>query len=142
MCDISQALMGAHANLAEIAQHKLTTIAQVLHLRRRDPSQTTDNTEGKAENDRPTVLLANTHLFFHPHANHVRVMQARTLTQALQYKQRQMEKEGRPRPVLMLCGDLNRCADVCSLVVQPSSYLHRRGCLIRVVQPFLLSPFS
>ena len=57
----------------------------------------------------PPLLVANTHLFFHPRAGHVRVLQAHALLRAAAAfaSEHATSSSDAEAPALVLCGDLN-----------------------------------
>ena len=50
-----------------------------------------------------SILVANTHLFYHPMADHVRVLQA----YAICHKLEEIRREGQHPDPLLICGDFN-----------------------------------
>jgi 2',5'-phosphodiesterase len=93
-----QPLLDAHwESLGDVVTERLTTVAQIALIRLAPVGET----EGAL------LLVANTHLFFHPHAQHIRIMQAATIMTRLTQLQEQVLQSHGHRPRLMFCGDLN-----------------------------------
>lgn len=71
--------------------------------------------EGQPWGSRRPLVVGNTHLFFHPQAAHIRLIQAHTLLSAAaafsaeQHRQRRQQQEHggepEPEPGFVLCGD-------------------------------------
>ncbi|XP_022103512.1 2',5'-phosphodiesterase 12-like [Acanthaster planci] len=60
------------------------------------------------------LCIANTHLYFHPRASHIRLIQTAMITQHIQkvcsvYQ----EQDNQVKPAVVLCGDLNSTPDGC-----------------------------
>jgi len=53
------------------------------------------------------LLVANTHLFYHPHANHIRLLQLHMLLSELGRRTELLESDGHGAVALVLLGDLN-----------------------------------
>jgi 2',5'-phosphodiesterase len=72
-----QPLLDASPTLVDALQ-KVTTIAQLLLLVPTSPSHTAAGTKGQQQQGQgqqlPPLLVANTHLFFHPFAPHIRTI--------------------------------------------------------------------
>ncbi|EPT30488.1 endonuclease/exonuclease/phosphatase family protein [Toxoplasma gondii ME49] len=95
----------------------LTTVMQFAILRRRDTREAHD------EKDLPkTLVVANTHLFFHPYARHIRVLQIYVMTNFLQTLREEFAESedsstapaepasfsaSRRLPPVIMCGDFN-----------------------------------
>merc|ERR1740138_1138545 len=56
------------------------------------------------------VLVSNTHLFFHPKARHIRLLQAMCLLQQV-HELRERHRTAALLPHVLLCGDLNCTPD-------------------------------
>lgn len=82
--------LGAHPELVEVFE-KITTVAQLALL------------EPAGGADENSVVVANTHLFFHPNAVHVRIIQSFLLLR----EARRFIDEHAPGAALVFCGDLN-----------------------------------
>jgi 2',5'-phosphodiesterase len=80
-----------------LSQLQVATVAQLTVLEPREPS---------APEERP-LCVANTHLFFHPRASHIRTLHAA----AMLAEAAALMRAARPRlaraPSLLFCGDLN-----------------------------------
>jgi len=57
-----------------------------------------------------TIVVSNTHLFFHPRARHIRLLQAMCLLQQV-HELREKHTAGGVPPRLLLCGDFNCTPD-------------------------------
>jgi mRNA deadenylase 3'-5' endonuclease subunit Ccr4 len=79
----------------DICVNRVTTIAQFAVLEFRDQGE---EQAGGAAAAAAVVVVANTHLYFHAHADHVRLIQTHSLVKHLH------EKYSLP---VLLCGDLN-----------------------------------
>ncbi|CBZ52041.1 endonuclease/exonuclease/phosphatase domain-containing protein [Neospora caninum Liverpool] len=100
--------------LTEVLPH-LTTVMQFAVLRRRE----TD--EARSEQALPkTLIVANTHLFFHPYARHIRVLQLYVMAHFIQALREEFAASGEPPsepskspaassrlPPVIMCGDFN-----------------------------------
>ncbi len=66
---------------------------------------------GGSSNQRRCIILGNTHLFFHPLADHIRLLQAVILEKELERLKTEMMKQTNLHKAagIILCGDLNRC---------------------------------
>mmetsp|Transcript_21824 Transcript_21824/g.43771 ORF Transcript_21824/g.43771 Transcript_21824/m.43771 type:complete len:1027 (-) Transcript_21824:135-3215(-) len=85
-------LMEEHDEVRKVYEEEVGQIVQMVRL---TPKQGT----GKPDK----IVVANTHLFYHPMADHIRVMQAYAICHQLD----RMRREGNyPDPVL-ICGDFN-----------------------------------
>ncbi|KAJ1626593.1 Endonuclease/exonuclease/phosphatase [Pavlovales sp. CCMP2436] len=73
------ALLLANVPLRDVVLSRVGTIAQLVALRVRDPGGGPDPTPGSER----CVVVANTHLFFHPLADHVRLLQTRAILGAI-----------------------------------------------------------
>jgi len=86
----------SNAELYRVLSEKLSTVAQVVALGPRDGA----GEEGG-------LIIVNTHLFFHPEASHIRMLQVSAiLTEAMDMKERMEERSQRACAVLFV-GDLN-----------------------------------
>ncbi len=55
------------------------------------------------------IIVGNTHLFFHPLADHIRLLQAVILEKELERLQAEVKQETPHKAAgIILCGDLNR----------------------------------
>jgi mRNA deadenylase 3'-5' endonuclease subunit Ccr4 len=95
-------LLNANDELSRITKEKVGQVVQVTELKLRSPKS----------NQPERILVGNTHLFYHPLANHVRTMQAYMICRQMESER---ERVGYPCP-LVICGDFN--ADPLSGVVQ------------------------
>ena len=87
-------LMGKHDELRRIAREKTGQILQVATLTLKNP-----------RNGRPKkMILANTHLFYHPMADHIRAMQTYVVCKKIDEVRR---RDGSDPYPLVFCGDLN-----------------------------------
>ncbi len=85
-------LMEEHDEVRKVYEEE---VGQIVQMARLTPKQGT----GKPNK----IVVANTHLFYHPMADHIRVMQAYAICHELD----RMRREGNhPDPVL-ICGDFN-----------------------------------
>jgi 2',5'-phosphodiesterase len=66
------------------------------------------------------VLIANTHLFFHPFGGHIRVLQGVCLMRKLAEMRESIAREGKPEPAIIVCGDFNSRPDSGSFHVMSS----------------------
>ena len=101
------------------ALENVTTRALLLVLKTIPPSKLEKGkifaraAQGSGRNPTSELIVANTHLFWHPHAKHIRVLQAYMLRHALSclWKERireaQVQGTAIPRLGVLLCGDLN-----------------------------------
>jgi mRNA deadenylase 3'-5' endonuclease subunit Ccr4 len=94
MADI-QSLLQRKPDLRHIIQEKVGQVLQVATLRLKNPN-------GKAEQ----LVVGNTHLFYHPMADHIRAMQAYIVCKQMDKIRRQDSRQSAPSP-LIFCGDLN-----------------------------------
>ena len=95
-------LMGKHDELRRIAREKTGQILQVANLTLKNPRD--DATNANAASKPKRMILANTHLFYHPMADHIRAMQAYVVCKKIDEVRRQDGSDPYP---LVLCGDLN-----------------------------------
>lgn len=105
-------LLSNHDELRNVTM-KLGQILQVATLRLKGSKQQTEgNPNNTNENNRPEqVVIANTHLFYHPMADHIRAMQAYAVCKKVdEIRRRRTSRstatETCPVPFI-LCGDLN-----------------------------------
>jgi len=83
----------AHAPTMDVLA-KVTTVAQGVLLR-------------DLAIDGRRLLVANTHLYYHPEANHIRLIQLHTLLSELSRRKQVLESDGGGPIALILLGDLN-----------------------------------
>jgi 2',5'-phosphodiesterase len=57
------------------------------------------------------VLVANTHLFFHPFGGHIRILQGVCLMRKLEILRQEIARPDAPVPAIILCGDFNSRPD-------------------------------
>ncbi|CAN0047140.1 unnamed protein product [Ectocarpus sp. 13 AM-2016] len=102
-------LLEAFPTLSAIVGERLTTVAQVAVFR---PASGCDG-GGAAEfggageeGSRVRVIVANTHLYFHPNAAHIRLMQLVTLVDRISRVRKDLLARGL-KPAVVLGGDLN-----------------------------------
>ena len=88
-------LLKSHPELRRVTMEKIGQILQVVKLKIKNPQ------EGQPHK----VVIANTHLFYHPMADHIRAMQAYVVCRKID-EVRRRDISQHPYP-LMLCGDLN-----------------------------------
>jgi mRNA deadenylase 3'-5' endonuclease subunit Ccr4 len=90
-------LLETRPDLLEIVRDKLGHVLQIAHL-----------TDVQSENK---LLIANTHLFFHPLGNHIRLLQCYAICHQLLLEQQHLangqDGGGRHQTPFILCGDLN-----------------------------------
>ena len=93
-------LLEAHPELRRVTREKIGQVLQVASLKLR----------ASGDEDMPTrVIVGNTHLFFHPLASHIRLMQAYVVARQLDIVRRASGDCGtgqNPYPIV-LCGDFN-----------------------------------
>ena len=120
-------LLQSHDELRKVTIDKIGQIVQIATLRLKDPNayfgiDSNDNDLDKATASKPSspptkIVVANTHLFYHPMADHIRALQAFVTCKKLDEIRRQTDNPNdtscsstitthRPYPIL-LCGDLN-----------------------------------
>ena len=95
-------LMGKHDELRRIAREKTGQILQLAMLTLKNPRD--DATNANAASKPKRMILANTHLFYHPMADHIRAMQAYVVCKKIDEVRRQDGSDPYP---LVFCGDLN-----------------------------------
>jgi 2',5'-phosphodiesterase len=66
------------------------------------------------------VLVANTHLFFHPFGGHIRILQGLCLMRKLEEMRTALTVEGKPVPAIIVCGDFNSRPDSGSFKIMDS----------------------
>jgi 2',5'-phosphodiesterase len=88
-----QDLLDRHPELGSVTRKKVGQVLQVAILRLKDR-------QGKAER----LVVGNTHLFYHPMADHIRAIQVYTACMKLDKIRRAVGESPSP---LILCGDLN-----------------------------------
>jgi len=88
-------LLKSHPELRRVTMEKVGQILQVVKLKIRNPQ------DGQPKK----VVIGNTHLFYHPMADHIRAMQAYVVCKKVD-EVRRCETGQHPYP-LMLCGDFN-----------------------------------
>ena len=66
------------------------------------------------------VLIANTHLFFHPFGGHIRILQGLCLMRKLEEMRHTLAIPGQPLPAIIVCGDFNSRPDSGSFKVMDS----------------------
>jgi len=99
-------LLASHKNLREIVAEKVGTVCQIARLRLKQTQQQHQLPE--------QMLVANTHLFFHPMADHVRAIQAFVICRKMdELRRSERNNDGDP---FLLCGDLN--SDPCAGAMQ------------------------
>jgi mRNA deadenylase 3'-5' endonuclease subunit Ccr4 len=87
-------LLDSNQELSRVIREKVGQVLQVAELRLRSTSRS----------DHPTkIVVGNTHLFYHPLADHIRAMQAWIVCRQMDIVRR---RHGDPCP-LLLCGDFN-----------------------------------
>ena len=90
-------------DLDDTVAHQLGHVVQIVPLRVKEVS-------GSNNSIPKTLVATNTHLFFHPFASHIRVIQAlfiaKRLSQVLQ-KQRELSVGDKSAIATVLCGDFN-----------------------------------
>ena len=98
-------LLHEHSHLGEVVRSRVGQILQVATLRRKHPKA------GEPE----ALVVGNTHLFYHPMADHIRVIQSFLLCKQLDLIRRKWgasttssspKKISKPLPIIF-CGDLN-----------------------------------
>jgi len=115
-------LMESNKEIKKVATEKLGQVAQIARLKLKNPRQ------GQPK----AVLVANTHLFWHPMADHIRAMQAFAVVKKIEEIRRGQyvgEKDTSPDPFL-LCGDLNSdpLSGVCKLLTTRSIASDHHDC--------------
>jgi mRNA deadenylase 3'-5' endonuclease subunit Ccr4 len=89
-------LLDSNEELSQVIREKVGQVVQVAELRLRSTS--------RSDQDHPTrIVVGNTHLFYHPLADHIRAMQAWIVCRQMDIVRRQ---HGASCP-LLLCGDFN-----------------------------------
>ncbi|EWM22199.1 Endonuclease/exonuclease/phosphatase [Nannochloropsis gaditana] len=91
-------LQDRYPALRAILCEKLTTVGQIVLLRLEEEEE---------DGQERLLLVGNTHLFYHPMAQHIRLMQMATLVREMTARQGEIEDKFGVRPRLVLCGDLN-----------------------------------
>ena len=79
------------------------SVGQILQVVRLSPKQSTRCEQGRLSKPN-SIVVANTHLFYHPMAGHIRLLQAFAICHKLDQIRRKDPK--RPAP-LLICGDFN-----------------------------------
>jgi mRNA deadenylase 3'-5' endonuclease subunit Ccr4 len=87
-------LLDCNPELKEITRTKVGQVLQVATLKPRN----------RKAGDPDRIVVGNTHLFYHPMADHIRVMQAYVTCRKLDQVRREVSSGPCP---LVLCGDLN-----------------------------------
>ena len=88
-------LLNSHTQLRRVTMEKIGQILQVVTLKVRNPQ------DGQPEK----IVIGNTHLFYHPMADHIRAMQTYVVCKKVD-EIRRCDINQHPYP-LMLCGDFN-----------------------------------
>jgi len=88
-------LLGSHKELRKVTMEKIGQVLQIASLKLKNPN------EGQPQK----LVVANTHLFYHPMADHIRAMQVYVVCKKVDETRRRNADPG-PYP-FMLCGDLN-----------------------------------
>ena len=88
-------------DLLDVMESKVGQILQIATLRLKKQSSTSDKEIPE------TLVVGNTHLFYHPLADHVRCIQAYTVCKQLDKVCREACASGGSRSPFVLCGDLN-----------------------------------
>lgn len=92
-----QTLLTTHDELRRVTMEKIGQVLQIATLRIKDTRKGVDKPE--------KIVVANTHLFYHPMADHIRAMQVYAVCKKIDEIRR---RESTPHPYpLILCGDLN-----------------------------------
>jgi mRNA deadenylase 3'-5' endonuclease subunit Ccr4 len=87
-------LLQENAELSRITKEKIGQVLQVAELRLKHPGE-----------DKPErMLVGNTHLFYHPLADHIRTIQAYMVCHQMEMIR---HRHGLPPCPLLFCGDLN-----------------------------------
>ncbi|CAM9612878.1 unnamed protein product [Discosporangium mesarthrocarpum] len=112
--DEFQPLLDALPHLKSLVEGKLTTVAQVVVL----------SVEGSPG---VRLVVANTHLYFHPQAAHIRVMQLAAIMKRVAEVKRSLVSQGL-KAVVLVGGDLNSVPDgpvryLCGDLITPESGL-------------------
>lgn len=98
-------------DLLDIIMNKLGHVLQIAHLQRLDGAP---------------LVVANTHLFFHPNAPHIRLLQLFATAHQLNLEQGLQDKP------FVLCGDLNTSLTNCAALLlhrhTPKNYRNYREC--------------
>jgi 2',5'-phosphodiesterase len=74
----------------------------------------------KTIGDSRDVLIANTHLFFHPFGGHLRILQGVCLMRKLAEMRDALTVRGKPLPAIIVCGDFNSRPDSGSFKIMRS----------------------
>eukprot|EP00532_Pseudo-nitzschia_australis_P007031 CAMPEP_0168172304 /NCGR_PEP_ID=MMETSP0139_2-20121125/5167_1 /TAXON_ID=44445 /ORGANISM="Pseudo-nitzschia australis, Strain 10249 10 AB" /LENGTH=795 /DNA_ID=CAMNT_0008089915 /DNA_START=20 /DNA_END=2407 /DNA_ORIENTATION=+ len=95
-------LLDSHEELRTVVTEKLGQILQIATLKLKDPS------EGQPKE----IMVANTHLFWHPMADHIRAMQVYVVAKKIDEVRREnsggdQKENNSPQRPFLLCGDLN-----------------------------------
>jgi len=100
-------LMECHDELRMVTKEKIGQVLQVATLAVTKHSCKHLDSQNEHTNDsRPErIVLANTHLFYHPMADHIRTMQ----TYAICMKLDQIRHKQKPSAPIIFAGDLNSC---------------------------------
>jgi mRNA deadenylase 3'-5' endonuclease subunit Ccr4 len=88
-------LLDQHQELQSVTRDKVGQVLQVVTLRLKDKHGRSDR-----------LVIGNTHLFYHPMADHIRVMQAYAICRQMDEVRRGAPSKSSPCP-LIICGDLN-----------------------------------
>ena len=75
------------------------TIGQIVQIVRLKPNQSLTNSSSRPK----SIVVSNTHLFYHPMADHLRVIQAF----AVCHKLDEIRREGQCPDPILICGDFN-----------------------------------
>lgn len=76
------------------------SVGQIVQMARLSPKQTSSDGETKQPKH---VVVSNTHLFYHPMADHIRLLQA----YAICHKLDEVRRVGGNADPLIICGDFN-----------------------------------
>lgn len=100
-------LWKACPQLLSILTTKLTTVAQISVLRIKGHSEQQTSSLGAGSDGRDRILIvANTHLFFHPNAAHIRLIQMEALMSRVITIKEELAAQGHTVSVIV-CGDMN-----------------------------------
>lgn len=99
--DSIDTLLCQHDELRKVIREKVGQVLQVATLTLRSENRFAHGSNKKPEK----LVVGNTHLFYHPMADHIRAMQAYVVCKQLDTIRR--SQKGSCRPPLIMCGDFN-----------------------------------
>lgn len=109
-------LLSSHKYLREIVEEKVGTICQIARLSLRRAPQQQQRNDSSCSTFPDQILVANTHLFYHPRADHVRAIQAFAICRKIDELRKKQSANCNNGDPFLLCGDLN--SDPCAGAMQ------------------------